>query len=249
MSRIGSDDAVLSRVRRLQALVVVMLVGCGCSTVAETAAIQKIGVGGGFVALGTLTMTGAVISGGVLALSVAQLPAEQRSGVALGGLLAVGGAAAIGAGETALGVVLMNQGAEVLDAAALKRGGAGKDARSSRGTEAREAPVMPAATTTGPSATPAASDAASPAQARRPMLEGTWQSTGVGPDLKLLSNGRFERGEVRGVWAAARIDETTGTLVLQPTTGKERYRYELVTDTLRLKMEADEQVRTFRRSM
>jgi hypothetical protein len=152
-------------------------------------------------------------------------------------------------GETALGVVLMNQGAEVLDAAALKRGGAGKDARSSRGTDAREAPAMPAATTTGPSSTPDATDAASPAQARRPMLEGTWQSTGVGPDLKLLSNGRFELGEVRGVWAAARIDETTGTLVLQPTTGKERYRYELVGDTLRLRMEAEEQVRTFRRSM
>ncbi len=104
-------------------------------------------------------------------------------------------------------------------------------------------------TTTGQSSTPDATDAASPAQARRPMLEGTWQSTGVGPDLKLLSNGRFELGAVRGVWAAARIDETTGTLVLQTATGKERYRYELVGDTLRLKMEAEEQVRTFRRSM
>jgi hypothetical protein len=144
------------------AVVAALALSAGCSTVPKTAAIQKTAVGGGFIAVGTVTLSlGAVAAvGGAVAGS--SVPSEQAEAFNTTLLIAVGIPVVIGVGELVAGGLLLQRGGEEIDAA--DRLQTKKDAASSdrvrevtrpRPKAVRTAPETPM---WGPSETPQAGD-------------------------------------------------------------------------------------------
>ena len=103
-------------------LVASVVMVSGCSTVPKTAAIQKIAVGGGFIATGTVTLAGVAVGAVAGAVAGSSVPPEQAAAFNQTLLLAAAIPLAIGVAEVIGGAVLLSHGgAEIDEADRLER--------------------------------------------------------------------------------------------------------------------------------
>jgi len=99
------------------AMVAVLTLSAGCSTIPKTAAIQTTAVGGGFIATGAVTSTLGAIGGGAGLVATSQIGGSVGNDARINVIIATAVTVGVGLAEIVVGTMLLQRGGEAIDEA------------------------------------------------------------------------------------------------------------------------------------